>query len=150
GTGKLLSRRESEDVCDIVAWAAGQPFSDGRVGMLGGSYLAISQYGAAPLAPQALRAICPREGVTHAYRDLAFPGGILERGFLRIWSLMLSRTARVAYNFVHMQRTHPLRDDFWRSLVPDLAAIRVPMLVCGSFSDNNLHSRGSMRAFTHA
>ena len=23
------------------------------------------------------------------------------------------------------------------------------MLVCGSFSDNNLHSRGSMRAFTH-
>ena len=44
--------------------------------------------------------------------------------------------------------THPLRDDFWRSLAPDLSAINVPMLVCGSFSDNNLHSRGSIRAFT--
>ena len=49
-----------------------------------------------------------------------------------------------------MQEHHPLRDDFWRSLAPDLSAINVPMLVCGSFSDNNLHSRGSIRAFTRA
>jgi hypothetical protein len=48
-----------------------------------------------------------------------------------------------------MQGAHRLRDEFWRSLVPDLTAIRVPMLVCGSFSDHNLHSSGSMRAFTH-
>jgi uncharacterized protein len=47
-----------------------------------------------------------------------------------------------------MQDSHPLRDDFWRSVVPDLSAIKVPMLVCGSFSDNNLHSRGSIRAFS--
>ncbi len=47
-----------------------------------------------------------------------------------------------------MQDEHTLRDDFWRSLVPDLSAIKVPMLVCASFSDNNLHSRGSIRAFT--
>ena len=63
---------------------------------------------------------------------------------------MLRRTARLAYSLLEMQRVHPTRDDFWRSLVPDLAAIRVPMLVCGSFSDNNLHSRGSIRAFTDA
>jgi hypothetical protein len=116
--------------------------------MLGVSYLAISQYGAAALAPDALRAICPWEGFTDAYRDLAFPGGVREKGFLRIWSLLLRRTARVDYNLLQMQRAHPTRDDFWRSLVPDLAAIRVPMLVCGSFSDHNLHSSGSMRAFT--
>jgi hypothetical protein len=49
-----------------------------------------------------------------------------------------------------MADEHPLRDEFWQSLTPDLAAIEVPMLVCGSFSDNNLHSRGSMRAFVRA
>jgi uncharacterized protein len=150
GTGKLLSRQESEDVFDLVQWAAEQPWSDGRVVMLGVSYLAISQYGAAALAPPALRAICPWEGFTDAYRDLAYPGGVGETGFLRLWSRMLRRTARVADDLSEMQDAHPLRDDFWRSLVPNLAAIRVPMLVCGSFSDNNLHSRGSMRAFTHA
>jgi putative CocE/NonD family hydrolase len=150
GVAKLLSQQESEDVYDIVQWAADQQWSDGRVVMLGVSYLAISQYGTAALAPPALRAICPWEGFTDAYRDLAYPGGVREHGFLLMWSLMLRHTARVAYTMLQMKRVHPTRDDFWRSLVPDLTAIRVPMLVCGSFSDNNLHSRGSMRAFTDA
>jgi uncharacterized protein len=35
GTGKLLSRQEREDVFDLVQWAAEQPWSDGRVVMLG-------------------------------------------------------------------------------------------------------------------
>ncbi|OSC36404.1 CocE/NonD family hydrolase [Mycobacterium decipiens] len=150
GTGKLLSHQEAEDTYDLVQWLAGQPFSDGRVVMLGVSYLAISQYAVAALQPPALRAICPWEGFTDAYRDLTFPGGIRESGFTRLWSLIVNRRSRQTYALGPMQEEHPLRDDFWRSLTPDLSAIKVPMLVCGSFSDNNLHSRGSFRAFTRA
>ncbi|MGB8386499.1 CocE/NonD family hydrolase [Mycobacterium sp.] len=149
GTGKLLSRQEAEDTYDLVQWIADQPWSDGRVVMLGVSYLAISQYAVAALQPPALRAICPWEGFTDAYRDLMCPGGIRETGFSRLWSRNVYRTTRQTYALGQMQDDHPLRDDFWRSLVPDLSAIKVPMLVCGSFSDNNLHSRGSIRAFTH-
>jgi putative CocE/NonD family hydrolase len=61
---------------------------------------------------------------------------------------MLRRSTRQSYDLHGMQSQHPLRDDFWRSLVPDLSSIEVPMLVCGSFSDQALHSRGSIRAFT--
>jgi putative CocE/NonD family hydrolase len=118
--------------------------------MLGVSYLAISQYGAAAQRPPALRAICPWEGFTDVYRDFAFPGGIRENGFIRIWSTMLRRNTRQTYDLHKKQAGHPLRDDFWRSLVPDLSSIDVPMLVCGSFSDHPLHSRGSIRAFTNA
>jgi uncharacterized protein len=150
GLAKPLSQQESEDVYDIVQWAAAQPWSDGRVVMLGVSYLAISQYGAAALHAPALRAICPWEGFTDCYRDLAFPGGVREEGFVRIWSRLLRRTARLAYDVQGMQDRHPLRDASWQSLVPALPAIEVPMLVCGSFSDNNLHTRGSIRAFTQA
>jgi len=150
GTGKLLSQQEAEDTYDLVQWLADQPWSDGRVVMLGVSYLAISQYAVAALQPPALRAICPWEGFTDAYRDLMFPGGVEETGFSRLWSRNLSRSTRQSYDFVAMQGEHPLRDEFWRSLVPDLSAIKVPMLLCGSFSDNNLHSRGVMRAFTHS
>jgi len=150
GTGNLLSRREAEDTYDLVQWIAGRPWSDGRVVMLGVSYLAITQYAVAALKPPALRAICPWEGFTDAYRDLSFPGGVRETGFTRLWSHNLRRDTRQTYDFARMQEGHPLRDDFWRSVVPDLSAIEVPMLVCGSFSDNNLHSRGSMRAFTRA
>jgi len=148
GVSRLLSRQEAEDVYDVVQWAAEQPWSDGRVVMLGVSYLAISQYGTASLRPPALRAICPWEGFTDIYRDFAFPGGIREDGFMRIWSAMLRRSIRQSYDLQKMQTEHPLRDDFWRSLVPDLSAIDVPMLVCGSFSDHALHTRGSIRAFT--
>jgi putative CocE/NonD family hydrolase len=148
GTGNLLSHREAEDTYDLVQWVAGQPWSDGNVVMLGVSYLAISQYAVAALQPPALRAICPWEGFTDAYRDLMFPGGVRELGFIRMWSRNVRRDTRQAYDLQDMQDRHPLRDEFWRSLVPDLSAIAVPMLVCGSFSDNNLHSRGSLRAFT--
>ncbi|OBI23673.1 CocE/NonD family hydrolase [Mycobacterium sp. E2238] len=150
GTGHLLSRQEAEDTYDLVQWIAGQPWSDGRVVMLGVSYLAISQYAVAALRPPALRAICPWEGFTDAYRDLTFPGGVRETGFTRVWSRNVRRDTRQAYDLERMQDAHPLRDEFWRSLVPDLSAIDVPMLVCGSFSDNNLHGRGSIRAFTRA
>lgn len=148
GTGELLSGQEAEDTYDLVQWLAEQPWSDGRVVMLGVSYLAISQYAVAALQPPALWAICPWEGFTDAYRDLAFPGGVPETGFTRLWSRNLRRDTRQTYDIAQMQQEHPLRDDVWRAVTPDLAAITVPMLVCGSFSDNNLHSRGSIRAFT--
>jgi uncharacterized protein len=150
GTGKVLSRQEAEDTYDLVQWIADQPWCDGNVVMLGVSYLAISQYAVAALQPSALRAICPWEGFTDAYRDLTFPGGVRESGFTALWSGNIRRDTRQTYTLGPMQEQHPLRDDFWRSLVPDLSAIKIPMLVCGSFSDNNLHSRGSMRAFARA
>jgi uncharacterized protein len=108
--------------------------------------LAISQWKAAALQPPSLRAICPWEGFTDAYRGWSHPGGIREVGFTRMWSLALRRV-RQRYRLTRQPRAHPLRDDWWRALVPDLAKITVPALICGSFSDNNLHGRGSFRGW---
>jgi len=146
GTCAIWSDQEGEDVCDLIEWAGAQPWSTGAVGMIGVSYLAISQWKAAALAPPSLKAICPWEGFTDAYRDLAFPGGIRENGFVRMFSLAL-RGARLRYKLAPEQRRRPLRDDWWRALVPALDAIAVPALICGSFSDNNLHGRGSFRGW---
>ena len=70
GSAGLLSDQEGEDVYDLIEWAAGQPWSTGAVGMMGVSYLAMSQWKAAALQPPSLKAICPWEGFTDAYRDL--------------------------------------------------------------------------------
>ena len=86
GSASLLSDQEGADVHDLIGWAAAQPWSTGVVGMLGVSYLAISQWKAAALRPPGLKAICPWEGFTDAYRDLLRPGGIREDGFVRLWS----------------------------------------------------------------
>lgn len=146
GSASLFSDQEGEDVYDLIEWAAAQPWSTGAVGMIGVSYLAISQWKAAALQPPGLKAICPWEGFTDAYRDLLRPGGIRETGFARLWSLGLRRV-RQRYRLTGQQRLHPLRDDWWRALVPALEKITAPALICGSFSDNNLHGRGSVRAW---
>jgi uncharacterized protein len=146
GVGCLLSDQEGEDVYDLVEWAGQQPWSTGAVGMIGVSYLAISQWKAAALRPPHLKAIVPWEGFTDAYRDIARPGGIQEVGFIKIWSRGL-KAARLEYTLGEENPKRPLRDEWWQGLVPDLPKIEVPALICGSFSDNNLHSRGEVRAF---
>ncbi|WP_179469471.1 CocE/NonD family hydrolase [Mycolicibacterium vinylchloridicum] len=145
GVGSLLSDNEARDVYDLVEWAGTQPWSNGRVGLLGVSYLAISQYKAAALRPPHLAAICPWEGFTDAYRDFMTPGGIPERGFSVIWTAITRRNARLSVNLGAQRQQHPLHDAWWQSITPDLARIEVPILACASFSDHNLHSQGSWR-----
>lgn len=146
GTSALLSDQEGEDVYDVIEWAGAQPWSTGAVGLLGVSYLAMSQWKAAALRPPSLRAMCPWEGFTDAYRDLFMPGGIREDGFVKQWARAL-KNVRLRYDLTEAQKRRPLRDEWWQSLVPSLARIEVPILICASFSDNNLHSRGSIRGF---
>jgi predicted acyl esterase len=150
GRGDLLSDQEADDIAQVIAWAADQPWSNGRIGMLGVSYLALSQYKVAALNPPALKAICPWEGFTDAYRDFFTPGGVIEDGFARVWLFMTKRVARLNTDVAAERCKHPLRDGWWDALTPDLSKIRVPMLVCTTFSDANLHSVGSMRAFQQA
>jgi predicted acyl esterase len=147
GRGDLLSDQEADDISEVIAWAADQPWSTGRVGMLGVSYLALSQYKVAALNPPALKAICPWEGFTDAYRDFFTPGGVVENGFARVWLFLTKRVARLNTDLAVERQRHPLRDAWWDALTPELSKITVPILECTSFSDDNLHSVGSMRAF---
>ena len=146
GTGSLMSDQEGEDIHDLIEWAGAQPWSTGSVGLLGVSYLAVSQWKAAATQPPSLKAIAPWEGFSNAYRGLLRPGGVPEVGFLKLWNLGMKKT-RQSYSLLEESAQRPVIDDWWRSLVPDLAKIEVPALICGSFSDNNLHSRGSIAAF---
>lgn len=147
GVGSLLSDAEAQDVYDATEWIARQDWCSGGVGMLGVSYLAISQYKAAALRPPHLRAIVPWEGFTDAYDDFFYPGGVREVGFSRLWTTVMRRSTRMSPDLGREAAARPDDDAWWRSLAPDLARIQTPMLVCGSFSDANLHTRGSFRAF---
>jgi len=52
------------DATAVIDWIAEQPWSDGRVGMYGGSYEGMTQWAAAKHMPKALKALMP--SVTHA------------------------------------------------------------------------------------
>jgi predicted acyl esterase len=150
GTGRMFSDQEAQDYAELIEWAACQPWSNGKVGLDGVSYLAISQYKVAALNPPHLAAICPWEGFTDLYRDFVYPGGIRETGFSILWAKMTQRGARLVPNLAGELAAHPERDTFYQDATPDLSAITAPMLVCGSFSDHNLHTRGSFELFRRA
>ena len=147
GTADLLSDQEARDYYELIEWAAAQPWCTGRIGLCGVSYLAISQYKVAALRPPHLAAICPWEGFSDLYRDFARPGGVLEQGFSLLWSALTDHAARLEGDLRRELRDRPTRDDWYRARTPDLARIEVPALICASFSDHNLHSRGSFEAF---
>jgi hypothetical protein len=147
GVGSVFSRAQGRDLHDVVEWAAQTPWSTGKVGMLGVSYLAITQWLTAAERSPHLAAICPWEGFTDPYRDLCYPGGVREEGFVRFWGGQIKAQPRNHDDLVEEQAARPLWDAWWAERTPDLERIVVPALICGSFSDHNLHSRGSFEAF---
>jgi predicted acyl esterase len=152
GQAGVLRRQDAEDYYDLIEWAAAQPWCTGRVGLLGVSYLAMSQWAVAALRPPHLSAIVPWEGVTDPYRELAFHGGIPETKFVPTWARNRIRAGHnrrfpMAEDFLVERAAHPLDDDYWASKRPTLENIDVPALVCASWSDHGLHTRGSIEGF---
>ena len=75
-----------EDGYDAVEWAARQPWSNGRIGMIGVSFGGITQLLTAGQQPPHLRAIAASSATSDLYRDVAYPGGILEYDFTFAWT----------------------------------------------------------------
>lgn len=78
---------EAHDGADTIAWAAAQPWSNGAVGMVGGSYLGAAQWLAAGEAPPALQAIAPFTTSDQFYAPWTYQGGAFQLGFCRFWAL---------------------------------------------------------------
>ncbi|TLX26421.1 CocE/NonD family hydrolase [Chryseobacterium indologenes] len=54
---------ESEDIYEVIDWVSKQPWSNGKVGMIGGSYLGFSQWAAVKKLHPALKTIVPQVAV---------------------------------------------------------------------------------------
>ncbi|WP_343658688.1 CocE/NonD family hydrolase [Chryseobacterium sp.] len=54
---------ESEDIYEVIDWVSKQPWSNGTVGMVGGSYLGFSQWAAVKKLHPALKTIVPQVAV---------------------------------------------------------------------------------------
>jgi len=152
GQAGVLRQQDAEDYYDLIEWAASQPWCTGRVGLMGVSYLCMSQWCVAALKPPHLCAMVPWEGVTDLYRELAFHGGIPETKFVTLWTKNRIKSGRnrrfpLAEDFLFEQAAHPLDDEYWASKRPILENINVPTLVGASWSDHGLHTRGSIEGF---
>ena len=153
GIPGMFSKKDTHDFYDLVEWASQQQWSDGNVGLNGVSYLAISQWYTAAQRPPHLKAIIPWQGISDPYRDALFHGGIPETRFTRDWMKVIRVGARFPNPAIYPQPLAIAQKKFFRAIdrlfpAPVLENIDVPALVCATWSDQGLHSRGSFEGFS--
>ncbi|MFC3051864.1 CocE/NonD family hydrolase [Kordiimonas pumila] len=89
---------EAEDGYDTQVWAGEQPWSNGKVGMMGGSYLASVQWLSAPLRAPSLTALAPRMTPYNYYQDVAYTGGAFQLSSRIGWAALISgRTNQIRH-----------------------------------------------------
>ena len=160
-------RQESNDGEDTLNWIARQPWSNQRIGMLGGSYLGIVQWKAALLNNPYLKAIFPAVSGCDDYIDRFYSrGGALKLGQRLEWMsqnvrapgldkppferfilhLPLRTADRVAtgqtVGFFQEALDHPDYGGFWKSLSTrgQLHRVNVPVFSVGGWYDNFVES----------
>jgi len=81
---------EANDGYDCVEWAATLPYSNGRLGMTGGSYVGATQMLAAVAAPPHLKGIMPTVTASEYHEQWVYQGGAFAQLLNQAWSTALS------------------------------------------------------------
>ena len=79
--------RINRDGYDTVEWIAAQPWSNGKIGTIGGSYSGATQYQMLPTRPPHLTAQFVRESSSDYHAEWVYRGGALELAFALPWAL---------------------------------------------------------------
>jgi putative CocE/NonD family hydrolase len=158
--------QESSDGSDTIDWIARQRWSNGKVGMIGGSYLGIAQWKAALTGNPHLKAIFPVVSGDDDYLDRFYsPGGALKLGHrlewlaenrkapgyepdfnkfiwhLPLWTADVAATGKPDSEWSEAME-HPGYDAYWQviSTREHLDKIRVPVFAVGGWYDNYVES----------
>ena len=84
-------KNEPNDGYDTIEWVAALPYSNGKVGMFGGSYVGATQMLAAIAPPPHLAGICPVVTASNYHENWTYQGGVFEQWFDESWTSGLSQ-----------------------------------------------------------
>ena len=158
--------QEPADGDDTLNWIARQPWSDGKIGMIGGSYRGIVQWKAALRNNPHLKAIFPVVSGNDDYRDRFYStGGAMKLGnrlewmsenlrapgyhpdFAKFVLHLPLRTSDIAATgwtseMYRVAVAHPAFDAYWRGISTreQLSKIRIPVFAVGGWYDNFVES----------
>ncbi len=151
-------RYDVEDGFDTQEWVGNQPWCNGEIGTIGGSYVGWTQWAAAPQANSHLKAMVPVVPFGNAF-DLAYSGGAFQLALLMGWGSSVGGISLNPEQLQHAYRHLPLRDfggqfekkvpylddwiqhvqydDYWKQRGMDYryAAVTVPALNVGGWYD---------------
>ena len=85
--GDFYPFREAADGHDTQQWIGRQPWSNGKIGMAGGSYLGLVQWASAPRRSQYLTCLAPRVIGCDFHGGLVYPGGAFQLNVMLTWGM---------------------------------------------------------------
>lgn len=154
GEYKYQDHREQRDLAEVIDWIGAQPWSNGKVGGIGQSYYARSQWFAAAQAPKNLVCIAPYDGNIDTYRASAYTGGIPgtypNYWFNYVRGLNIApfqgEPRSIPWDYPYAVTQHPLYDDFWkeRAVAERLRNVKIPVFSIGVWGKVDLHLNGNI------
>ena len=156
--------QEQEDLLEVIAWLAAQPWCSGGVGMTGISWGGFNSLQLAARRPPALKAIITLMSTDDRYADdVHYKGGCVLATDLLHWSTCMlhwqcqppheaavgerwrelwERRLEANGPWIHTWLAHQRRDAYWRhgSVCEDYAAIEIPVYAVGGWTDGYTNS----------
>lgn len=162
---------EINDGYDTQNWAGVQPWSNGNVGTMGGSYLATVQWMPAPLRSPYLKAMAPAVSPFNYYHDVMYRGGAFSLQSRIGWGAVMGGRTNLSIPHDYEQHMthlplitldkvlgldlphwrdwiqHPSYDAYWEMLDVEskVSDIDVPSLNVGGWFD--VFQRGTLTSF---
>ena len=132
-----------QDGYDTVEWIAAQSWSNGKVGMLGASALAISSYLCAGAAPPHLTCCVALVATPNLYEDALFYHGVYRKSLVDEWMQSVGNTTLLPFF-----EEHPLYSPVYDrlNLTTRFDSVQVPILHVGGWHD--IFVQGTLDAFT--
>ena len=122
-------RTEGTDGYDTQEWIGARAWSNGKIGMAGGSYLGLVQWRSAPHRSESLTCLAPRVIGCDFFSGVVYPGGAFQLNVLMTWGMRTNgRTGQSIdyHNWTEAFRALPLIEmdesagrnvDFWKDWV---------------------------------
>ena len=156
----FFDARERRDLYEAIEWIAEQTWSTSKVGGIGHSYYATTQWCMASERPPHLACIAPYDGHCDIYRGWAYHGGV-PCNFLTEWwcgnvrainlhPLATEASPRdVVRDLVRDIALHPTQDEFWqeRRFAEALDGCEIPLFSIGVWSKMDLHLGGNIEGY---
>ena len=153
------SEQELQDACDVIAWAAAQPWCNGNVGMMGISWGGFNCLQVAAKQPPALKAVISLCSTVDRYADdIHYKGGCLLLENFGWASTMLSYSSRPPDPLIAggnrwrdlwltrlenqpfmapLWLSHQHRDAYWKrgSICEDFSTVKAAVMSIGGWHD---------------
>jgi putative CocE/NonD family hydrolase len=162
--GKFYAfRNEPDDGFDTDEWVGKQPWSNGKIGTFGGSYVGFTQLSQAIRRSKYLTAMAPFVTTLDIYGNWIYTGGAFQYGFAMPWGALFidghTNQEYLAYNWPQGLKhlpiatadeavgrrnqhyrdwvAHPTRDSYWDTISFERSqdVVEVPLLNVGGWYD---------------